>query len=441
MTTNGPVGDQRLDSWKAIADYLGRDIGTVRRWERLQGLPVRRVPGGRGSSVFAYASEIDEWLKGPSRPSAASEPEPRSAVESGAPVVPQAAPARWARWGIAPFVFTALLVLAWRGTSAPRAGVVGLQVEVSRQSLSAKDETGRELWKHPWDERYETVFSEFSPGALVSGDADPVVYAATSYRERLGDRRIESGELAAFGSDGRRQWSFAFDDTLNFGGKPFTAPWAITTFAREGASKSSRLAVAAHHYVWGPSLVAILDSGGRRLGSFAHSGWIEALRWMNTETLLVAGFSESRNGGMVALLDTDKLDAQGPEPKGSEHYCDNCGKQLPRRMMVMPRSELNRVTNSRFNRAAVSIVGDRIVVHTLEVPSTVQASDAIYEFTTSLDPVRATYSQHYWETHDRLHAEGKLDHPRERCPDRDGPREILTWSPGAGWTTVAIRPE
>jgi len=426
MTTTGPAADGRLDSWKAIADYLGRDVGTVRRWERLQGLPVRRVPGGRGSSVFAYTSEIDEWLKGP---------------ESVAPVVPQPVPARGSRWLIAPLALLVMLALAWRGVSAPRADAAGLRAEVSKQALTAFDAAGRELWKHPWDDRYATVFSEFSPGVLVSGDADPVVYAATSYRERLGDRRIEGGELAAFGSDGRRQWSFAFDDTLNFGGKPFTAPWAITTFAPEEATKSSRLAVAAHHYVWGPSLVAILDSGGRRLGTFAHSGWIEALRWMNAETLLVAGFSESRNGGMVALLDTANLDAQGPEAKGTAHYCDNCGKQLPRRMMVMPRSELNRVTNSRFNRAAVSIVGDRIVVHTLEVPSTVQASDAIYEFTASLDPVRAAYSQHYWDTHDRLHAEGKLDHPRERCPDRDGPREIFSWSPGAGWTTVAVRPD
>lgn len=50
---------QRLDSWKAIADYLGRDRTTVLRWERTASLPVRRVPGGHGRSVFAYKSEID----------------------------------------------------------------------------------------------------------------------------------------------------------------------------------------------------------------------------------------------------------------------------------------------------------------------------------------------------------------------------------------------
>lgn len=56
---------ERFDSWKAIADYLKRDVATVRRWEKEVGLPVHRVPGGPGRSVFAYRSEIDAWLARP----------------------------------------------------------------------------------------------------------------------------------------------------------------------------------------------------------------------------------------------------------------------------------------------------------------------------------------------------------------------------------------
>jgi Tol biopolymer transport system component len=51
----------RLDSWKDIARYLGRDVRTVIRWQE-KGLPVHRVPGGK--TVFAYRSEIDAWLNG-----------------------------------------------------------------------------------------------------------------------------------------------------------------------------------------------------------------------------------------------------------------------------------------------------------------------------------------------------------------------------------------
>lgn len=57
-----PAIRTRLDSWKAIADYLGRNTRTVTRWAKDRGMPVHRVPGGKRNAVFAYSSEIDAWL-------------------------------------------------------------------------------------------------------------------------------------------------------------------------------------------------------------------------------------------------------------------------------------------------------------------------------------------------------------------------------------------
>jgi len=34
---------RRLESWKEIAAYLGRDVTTVRRWEKREALPVHRL--------------------------------------------------------------------------------------------------------------------------------------------------------------------------------------------------------------------------------------------------------------------------------------------------------------------------------------------------------------------------------------------------------------
>ena len=52
---------RRLESWKEIAAYLGRDVTTVRRWEKREGLPVRRLHHSRLGSVYAYAPELDAW--------------------------------------------------------------------------------------------------------------------------------------------------------------------------------------------------------------------------------------------------------------------------------------------------------------------------------------------------------------------------------------------
>ena len=53
--------DHRLESWKEIASYLNRDIRTVQRWEKSEGLPVHRHVHERQSSVHAFKSELDAW--------------------------------------------------------------------------------------------------------------------------------------------------------------------------------------------------------------------------------------------------------------------------------------------------------------------------------------------------------------------------------------------
>ena len=61
--SQGAAPDRRLQSWKEIAAFFGRDERTVKRWEQARGLPVRRVPGGGKARVYAYVSELDQWLK------------------------------------------------------------------------------------------------------------------------------------------------------------------------------------------------------------------------------------------------------------------------------------------------------------------------------------------------------------------------------------------
>jgi tetratricopeptide (TPR) repeat protein len=59
------ASNRRLDSWKEIAAFFGRDERTVKRWEKERALPVHRVPGGVRSGVFAYTDELSQWLKDP----------------------------------------------------------------------------------------------------------------------------------------------------------------------------------------------------------------------------------------------------------------------------------------------------------------------------------------------------------------------------------------
>jgi tetratricopeptide (TPR) repeat protein len=95
--------EDRLDGWKRIAAYLNRDVRTARRWEKQQGLPVRRVMHDKQATVYAYRSELDAWLR---------------QQDNGTPVKPPSSSAaedkparRWA-WLVAPLLILAGMI-AW----------------------------------------------------------------------------------------------------------------------------------------------------------------------------------------------------------------------------------------------------------------------------------------------------------------------------------------
>jgi len=62
--------EPRLESWKAIASYLNRDVRTAKRWEVHEGLPVHRHRHLARSTVYIYPREIDLWRQGRKQPAA-----------------------------------------------------------------------------------------------------------------------------------------------------------------------------------------------------------------------------------------------------------------------------------------------------------------------------------------------------------------------------------
>ncbi len=87
--------DDRLDSWKEIAAYLKRDVTTVQRWEKKEGLPVHRKVHDKLGSVYAFRGELDSWWRNGQRDSQQLLPTP---------------PARASRWPVA--VAAAIIAVA-----------------------------------------------------------------------------------------------------------------------------------------------------------------------------------------------------------------------------------------------------------------------------------------------------------------------------------------
>ena len=132
--------DRRLDSWKEIATYLGRDVTTVQRWERQEGMPVHRHVHHKRGSVSALSSELDAWRQGRKL---RSEEEQELALEAAGPGARQTTVPRAGRWlilGSSAVVLAAIVSLAYfatwiRAKDASRAKIRSLAV-LPLQNLS-----------------------------------------------------------------------------------------------------------------------------------------------------------------------------------------------------------------------------------------------------------------------------------------------------------------
>jgi Tol biopolymer transport system component len=151
--------EDRLDSWKEIAAYLNRNVTTVQRWEKREGMPVHRHLHDRMGSIYAFRAELDAWAR--SRKLLAAQ-EIGNQVPSPTPVAP---PQRSARL---------TSVIPWRHVLplavAGAALVIGTSLWFQRMEI---------FWRNPIaGARFQTVtdFDGEEQAAAVSRDGHFVAF-------------------------------------------------------------------------------------------------------------------------------------------------------------------------------------------------------------------------------------------------------------------------
>jgi hypothetical protein len=315
----------------------------------------------------------------------------------------------------------------WTSESLP------FRAEMTETGIIAVDTSGRQQWRYPVppeDQRF--VRPPLAEIRILAG-TEPGVLAATSFRERVGDGSVRGGQLLWLTAKGSLSRTFTFDDAVNVGGGNYGAPWMIDDFSVDERLGRRRIAVAAHHELWWPSVVTVLDEQWQRRGTFVNAGFVNQVKWVSPGRLLIAGYANPYDGGMVAVLDPSALDGQSPTGADPMYQCGQCGSVVPLRYVLLPRSEVNRASGSKLNGATTYLNDGRILVRTIEVPRNADAAEALYEFTPALELTRASYGDRYWEMHKSLEAEGKIDHTRDRCPYREGPQGLRVWEKASGW--------
>jgi Tol biopolymer transport system component len=150
--------EDRLDSWKEIAAYLKRDVTTVQRWEKREGMPVHRHLHDRMGSVYASRTDLDAWMRGRNLRG-------QENGNNGVSPNPPAQPPQPAMWVFRPRWRFVLALAAAAGVLAIGAGLWLQRTEY--------------FWRNPIaDARFQTVtdFDGLEQAAAVSRDGHFVAF-------------------------------------------------------------------------------------------------------------------------------------------------------------------------------------------------------------------------------------------------------------------------
>jgi hypothetical protein len=223
--------EDRLDSWKEIAAHLNRDVTTVQRWEKREGMPVHRHLHDRMGSVYASRSELDAWML-----SRNLRPAQESANDAALPDLPAPLPdlaeaVSRTRWRlILPLIAAALVV------------VVALWLQRTER-----------FWRNPLaNARFQTVtdFGGLEQAAAVSRDGHFVAFLSDRdgpmdvWVTQVGSgefHNLTHGSAPDIANPSIRTLAFSPDGSLvtywlrkqNQAGKGDISVWAVPTLGGE----------------------------------------------------------------------------------------------------------------------------------------------------------------------------------------------------------------
>jgi len=438
---------QTLESWKEIAAFIGRDLRTAHRWERERGMPVRRVPGGRGSRVSASKAEITEWLR--SIRETEVDPEPNAGITD-----PSSGKVRLALRTVA--ITAAILALAsvpFIVANSLRPTDFPARVQFGESSVEALDSGGHRLWAYRFGRVLDlSIFANHGgPHAFVRiadllGDGRREVVLAVPYRlgKDPGDRAETA--IVCLSQNGKLLWSYVPRRAFRFGDHDLRGPWLVESVLLSNAADHA-VWIAFSHADWGDSYVSKFDpKTGQETVRYVNTGTVRVLSELQagrTMHLLAGGFNNEYDGPSLAVIDEHGGFAASPQTPGTRHKCVSCPPGDPEQYFVFPRSEMNRASKVYEDAVwGIGLVEGGFVASIRDLQ--VQSVDikSMYQFSSYPDfrPVTLQFSSTYVEKHRELERVKLLDHPLESCPERLHPLPVRMWTKAGGWAEVPLKP-
>jgi hypothetical protein len=422
----------RLQGWKSIAGYLGVSQRTAQLWVKARGLPVRRLPGGRGG-VYAEAAELDAWMRSEDTALRQARRDRRRQLV-------------WASLA-APVLLAGAALAAWRLARAGAA--VPESVLFQGNTLVANGREGRPLWRYRCDPPAEMPAAGLQPehthAMLADLDADgkPEVFASLGffYFPAGLPEAMVSAQIACWSHEGALRWRRKpVPGVRDANGAAFPPHWEAAAMAMGRAGGRDKVWITLNHRERFPGVLAEVRPDGSLRELFANHGHINSLAVMERNgnpAILAGGATSALRGSFLGVIDPEGGFRKAPDGGPPRYRFAQPAGGLPLEYYWIPSSDLTEASLSDVDHV-YTIRGEPDGPVAIIWVGKTQACRVFVEMDRSGRPLRARIAAACELEHRRFEKQGAIGHPFSRCPHFQMPLRLRRWTEDGRWEEIRL---
>ena len=279
---------------------------------------------------------------------------------------------------------------------------------------------GKEEWSKTFPDGFSTdwYYRKGLGSYLWFGDLEGKGHTSVLFSyEPAGNAMSRSSTLICYSDRGKEKWRWTPGRELAelAGSPPTYVTWALGVL-KATEKRPPRIVVLNQQQPWWPSQVALLDSNGKTISEYWHSGGLSSMILADLdgdgrEEIVTTGISEYDHQATLVVLDSDRVFGASREER-PEFQIHGMGDAQERLRLLFPRSDLNRAL-FQFNAALDPTVEHGSVQLTVAECITPYPSGCLiyYQFDKDFRLIAAyAGGDEFRSAHERFYQSGKNAH-------------------------------
>jgi hypothetical protein len=283
-------------------------------------------------------------------------------------------------------------------------------------TLRIMDGEGKELWSKAFPEGFGPDWYYAHGPIIWFGDLKGKGHTSVLFVHSPAGTLSHSSTLICYSDRGKEKWRWTPGKELpELVGSPATFVTVALGVLKATEKRPARIVVSSQYHPWWPSQIAILDSNGKTISEYWHSGVLSSMVMADLDgdgrqEIVAAGVANGYDHqATLVVLDPDRVFGASSEGR-PEFQIHGMGVAQERLRLLFPRSDLNKAV-SQFNVAMDPTVAHGILRLTVAECTTPLGCPIVYEFDKDFHLIAAyAGGDEFRSAHSRFYQNGKDAH-------------------------------